>query len=521
VLLLATGLSSSALAMNENALLESTYSDSYYQSNEQSQQRHMQLLNQAGAQPDPAGSACDHYYYVTRVTFGSTMGLQCTDDDLNLIGTEINTSYDEVLALDQALSTINLETMLCLDNSTNTYGDDDGIDDDGYTRALKQEENKDKEEEESRERDLVLASTPLPTIKPTTRPTRIPAKKRTKRPTQSPIQYLSPPNPASSPTRRPTLRPTLSPKQKYFATTKFNYNWVGGGTCLLCSADNLDRKRQLLRTSYAVVDFSTDSRDRLLPSGEYVRFQWRAKYGMKIRAIPNHGGFAPNSKARLFNSSQPTGNDFELGSPNAFCDDDGPGWGEGGVPGKLGANCIPQGNVLIIQENNTDLTIPDDNAQGGRLIFSFDSPTRIGHLGLMSMSTVNGTAWIEVLTHDGKNLRIDFEGLGENSVQVVHVDHVVKNVELVMRSGGAVTEIGLFTPTAAEEALSSMARSYIKSKSPFEEYIPYLEFDLSYYLTRHINDVFGRDEAFCLFGKWVNIDVHIEAVPVLSNTTCE
>jgi hypothetical protein len=474
VLLLSTSLSSNAVVINEN------YDSSA--STDHLQHRHMQTL-------DPA--ICDNYYYLTRVRFGSTMGLTCTEEEVTRIGFEIDSQYDQVLALDNALSDVQLDTQFCFDSSTGSTDDDGGVTDDGFstTRGLMQDENKVGEQN---------LATP------------------TKSPTRRPIQRS---RQLATPTNRPTLRPTLSPRQRYFLTTKYNYNWVGSGSCNLCLGDNKDRK--LLRSSYAVVDFSTDSRGRILEAGAWIRFQWRSQYGMKIRALPNEGGVAPNSKARLFNSNAPTANDFELGSPNAFCNPEGPGWGDGGVPGTPGENCIQQGNVLIIQENNTDVSVPDDSVHGGRLVFSFDSPTRVGHLGLMSMSEVPGSNWIDVLTHDGKEIRIDFEGLGENSVQLVYVRHVVKKVELVMRKGGAVTEIGLFTPTTAEEALSAEARSYIQSKSPFQEYIPYLEFDLSYYLTRHINNVFGMDVASCLYGKWVNVDVQMQAVPVLVNRTCD
>ena len=86
---------------------------------------------------------------------------------------------------------------------------------------------------------------------------------------------------------------------------------------------------------------------------------------------------------------------------------------------------------------------------------------------------------------------------------------------MVLKSYGAVTELGIFTPTTAKQALSDTARSYIRNKNPFAELIPYLEFDLSYYLTRHINSVFGANSTSCLYRKWVTIDVQMEAVPKL------
>ena len=46
--------------------------------------------------------------------------------------------------------------------------------------------------------------------------------------------------------------------------------------------------------------------------------------------------------------------------------------GVGGEPGQPGENCVPQGNVLIIQDGRTDK--PSDNGFGGSIEFCFDIP---------------------------------------------------------------------------------------------------------------------------------------------------
>lgn len=59
---------------------------------------------------------------------------------------------------------------------------------------------------------------------------------------------------------------------------------------------------------------------------------------------------------------------LNLGSPNEKCTPPGPGVGMGGELGRLGENCIPQGNVLIIQDSSTEVL---DDSRGGVITFDF------------------------------------------------------------------------------------------------------------------------------------------------------
>jgi hypothetical protein len=60
----------------------------------------------------------------------------------------------------------------------------------------------------------------------------------------------------------------------------------------------------------------------------------------------------PGNRAVIFDSSNPTGNDFDLGSPNQ--DFGGPGVGDGGAAGSPFANDQALGNVLILAEDLVD-----------------------------------------------------------------------------------------------------------------------------------------------------------------------
>jgi hypothetical protein len=398
-------------------------------------------------------ATCKHYFYETDIEMTSVDGLSCSSAQLNAIGAYLNSAYDQVVKTDVALSALTLSTTVC--TSATSFR---------RTRGLLG----DVRGNDDSHRELVLAA---------------------------------------------------------------SYLWKGGGKCRLCKPDNSDRllredqgeheEQRELRDMYAVLDFNKDYNGNPIIQ-LYVRDEWIAQYGVTITVEQANGGYAPSKKARIFDTSRVsrTG-DNDLGSPNIKCPAingvQGTGNGKYGEPGQPGENCVPQGNVLIIQQKN--IAEGDYNDNGGVIQFAFRSATRVGHVGLMDMD--NGKSYLEVTKRSGKTYRINYTGLGDNSVQLIPVDDVVKTIKLVMTTGGgAVTEIGIFTPTKAEEALSPEARSYIRKKQPFTEYIPYLEFDLGYYLTRDVNEHFGRDQSSCLYGKWANIDVHIVAVPKQPSPAC-
>lgn len=83
-----------------------------------------------------------------------------------------------------------------------------------------------------------------------------------------------------------------------------------------------------------------------------------------------------------------------LGSPNQRCKPPSPGVGEGGKPDMEGANCEYLGNVLIIQADNEDNTIPDSNNDGGIIILDF--PEVVKYEYGMGLLDINNTTSITV-----------------------------------------------------------------------------------------------------------------------------
>ena len=134
-----------------------------------------------------------------------------------------------------------------------------------------------------------------------------------------------------------------------------------------------------------IINFDTTADGVPLAPGMYVGTEW-AKYGLTLSAS---GGFGP--LPRLFDSSDPVA-DRDLGAPNNRCSNPGPGVGAGGEPGTEGENCEPLGNVLIIQEDNDDPSIPDDQRGGGKVTFTFDEPVVYFHqIGLLDIDKPDST----------------------------------------------------------------------------------------------------------------------------------
>jgi hypothetical protein len=138
------------------------------------------------------------------------------------------------------------------------------------------------------------------------------------------------------------------------------------------------------------VDFASVS------EGQYVTNELQSDYLVTIEAT---GGYTPGGAARVFNTANPgtTDNgDPDLGSPNSKCDGGGPGKGNGGAPGSSHSNCVPLGNVLIVQEDDKDQ--PDDNGGGGTIKFSFTRAAKIQDISILDIDDGNNVPRVDVST---------------------------------------------------------------------------------------------------------------------------
>jgi hypothetical protein len=175
-----------------------------------------------------------------------------------------------------------------------------------------------------------------------------------------------------------------------------------------------------------------------LEGGAYVSNEWFDAHGLTLSAS---GGFS--DMPRLFNTSD-VGDDIvgdpDLGSPNKKCDPSGPGVGVGGEPGQPGENCVPQGNVLIIQDEDTDQ--PDDNVDGGTITFDFaETVDFVYDIGLMDVDYEGAIAVLHK-DEDGKDVTtiVDIDLFGDNAVQTVPINVAnVSQLKLILSRSGAVT----------------------------------------------------------------------------------
>ncbi len=149
-----------------------------------------------------------------------------------------------------------------------------------------------------------------------------------------------------------------------------------------------------------------------------------------------------NNPAMIFNSSNPTGGDTDLGTPNS--DFGGPGVGAGGGAGQDGENAVDLGKVLIISED-ADSGNPDDNAAGGTIYFIFDQPVFTTSVAILDIDGLEATGMVEAFDAEAGGGMIALammQTYGDNSFQTVPlVAGGVRRLEVHFPSSGAVAGI--------------------------------------------------------------------------------
>lgn len=163
---------------------------------------------------------------------------------------------------------------------------------------------------------------------------------------------------------------------------------------------------------WTTMDFSKDASGNTLAPGTIVSDQF-SDWGVTLQ-VKNNNRNHP-SAAVIFDSSNPSGGDIDLGTPNEA--HNGPGKGEGGA-----SNDKALGNLLIIAENNTDknsdglIDAPDDEAGGGKLTFRFDRPSKIRNLVLVDLDKNESGAVLTMAMADGTGFEVPIPGTGDNCV---------------------------------------------------------------------------------------------------------
>jgi hypothetical protein len=198
-------------------------------------------------------------------------------------------------------------------------------------------------------------------------------------------------------------------------------------------------------------EFEADASGNALQAGQIIDEEWAA-WGIHVTTMD-----PVTYPAMIFDSSNPTGGDPDLGSPNQAYG--GPGIGTGGAPDGGGPNFSAQDKILIISEDGNQSN-PDDKGNGGTLTFTFDSPQYVREVHVLDIDEGTGNggtikAFDAVVGGSQIGSTAPMVRLGDNSYQVVSVQaDGVRRLEIYFKGSGGVPAIGFcaLTPTAVELA---------------------------------------------------------------------
>ncbi len=194
-----------------------------------------------------------------------------------------------------------------------------------------------------------------------------------------------------------------------------------------------------------LIDFEVDGVGNNLATGQIIDNEFSA-LGISVSANSN----GSHNLAMIFDSSNPTGGDRDLGTPNESFG--GPGKGSGG-----GTNSVAQGKILIISEDG-DGTDPDDEARGGTIRFDFTTEVVMASIGILDIDADEGE---EVRLFDaGDNLitTLGFIPVGNNGFQEVALLNTsgVARMDVVFTGSGAITDFSYNVPEPGTLALMAI-----------------------------------------------------------------
>lgn len=180
-------------------------------------------------------------------------------------------------------------------------------------------------------------------------------------------------------------------------------------------------------------------------AGQVMTDQLFALLGITLSAVNNHVFPVQHpDKVLVFDTADPTGGDEDLATP---------GLGVG--------NTEALGSVLIIAENDVDanndtfVDDPDDEAFGGKLRFDFDQDVTFLGGTVLDIDTNEGAYFSLRDAADVEIFTVPLANLGDNSVQVIDLDHPVpgvRAVELVLSGSGAIGRLRWCPPGVHGEA---------------------------------------------------------------------
>lgn len=203
---------------------------------------------------------------------------------------------------------------------------------------------------------------------------------------------------------------------------------------------------ELNSTRCGWMDFDNDGDLVQLSTGEPVTDAY-ASWGVNISTF-EHSCVGNNYTPGLgivFDSANPTGGDWDLGTPNQRYG--GPGQGRAGW-----SNDIPLNGLLIKAENTTDangdglIDVPDDDARGARFRFDFNEDMCIQGLRMVDIDR-NETTHVSLKDGSGSSVGDYWHGgWGNNSVQwLPFADCGVREMEVAIPRSGAIANLSICT----------------------------------------------------------------------------
>ena len=195
------------------------------------------------------------------------------------------------------------------------------------------------------------------------------------------------------------------------------------------------------------LDWETFPDNTDIKRGEYISRQFYDEYGLIISANGKNDSGYTSEGPRVFDTSNiGLSGDEDLGTPSRECVPGSPGVAhDESKAAAARTNCEPLHNILIIEENENNVD-PDDNAQGGNIVFKFDKPVyKFLDVGLIDMErAAGGGDHIQLTYGDNDDVeRINFDGLGDNTVQTVFTGTVtdVSKVKVTFNTSGGIPYI--------------------------------------------------------------------------------
>jgi hypothetical protein len=182
--------------------------------------------------------------------------------------------------------------------------------------------------------------------------------------------------------------------------------------------------------------------------------------------------YSSKNAAMIFDSSAPTGGDWDLGTPNQ--DFGGPGLGNGGKKGSLYENSTSLGKLLIITENFASNNPSDARLPKATLAFDFSALKSATVYSMYMLDVESKETAVSVRFFDAENRLIDSQftlpKVGDNGVtNFLFGEDGVKGVvkmQVTLNGSGAVDNIAFMSEGAAERGCT-YAVGYWKTNSKY------------------------------------------------------